>query len=92
MGRVLTYTLEEEPREALMGMRFRGIDQHVVFEGDHREGEFSMRHPSTEMELRGLYSMEEGMLSVVLTHVPDLVSHREVEAMFERLVRPPVDL
>lgn len=89
MGRVLTYTLEEEPSEAIMGMRLRGLDHHVVFDGDHREGEFSMRHPATEMELRGLYSLEEGMLSVVLTHVPEQVPHHEVEALFERLVRPP---
>jgi len=92
MGRVLTYLIEEEPREALMGMRLRGLDHHLVFDGDHREGEFSMRHPETAMELQGLYSMEDGMLCVVLTQVPEQVPHHEVEAMFERLLRPPADL
>lgn len=86
MGRVLTYLIEEESKKALMGLRLRGIDQHVVFDGDEYEGEFTKRYPETEMELRGLYSIDDGMLSVVLTDVPDDVTHHEVEGMFEELV------
>jgi hypothetical protein len=86
MGRVLTYLLEEESKKALMGLRLRGIDHHLVFDGDDSEGEFTKRYPETEMEMRGLYSIDEGMLSVVLTHVPEDVHHSEVEAMFEELV------
>jgi len=86
MGRVLTYLLEEEPTKALMGLRLRGIDHHMVFDGDESEGEFCKRYPETEMELRGLYTMDDGMLSVVLTDVPDEVPHHEVEGMFEKLV------
>ncbi|UCC93251.1 MAG: hypothetical protein JSW25_00815 [Thermoplasmata archaeon] len=86
MGRVLTYQLEEEPRKALMGLRLRGIDHHVVFEGTESEGEFLKRFPETSMELKGLYSLDDGMLSLVLTDVPDEVHHSEVEDMFEDLV------
>lgn len=87
MGRVLTYLLEEEPTKALMGLRLRGIDHHLVFDGDESEGEFLKRFPETTMELRGLYTIDDGMLSVVLTDVPDDVHHSEVESMFEELVR-----
>jgi hypothetical protein len=86
MGRVLTYQIEEESKKALMGLRLRGIDQHVVFDGDESEGEFTKRYPETERELRGLYTIDDGMLSVVLTDVPDGVPHNEVEGMFEELV------
>jgi hypothetical protein len=88
MGRVLTYLIEEESKKALMGLRLRGIDHHVVFEGDETEGEFTKRYPETELEMRGLYSIEEGMLSVLLTDVPPEVQHSEVEGMFEELVGP----
>lgn len=88
MGRVLTYLLEEEPTKALMGLRLRGIDHHMVFDGDESEGEFSKRYPETELELRGLYTLDDGMLSVVLTDVPSGVPHHEVEGMFEDLLDP----
>jgi len=86
MGRVLTYLLEEEPTKAIMGLRLRGIDHHVVFDGDESEGEFTKRYPYSEMELRGLYTLDDGILSVVLTDVPEDVPHHEVEGMFEELV------
>ena len=86
MGRVLTYLVEEEPTRALMAMRLRGIDHHVVFHGNEEEGEFSKRFPETELETRGLYAFDGGMLSVVLTHVPDEHQDHDVEAMFEELV------
>jgi hypothetical protein len=87
MGRVLTYLLEEEPTKALMGLRLRGIDHHLVFDGDESEGEFLKRFPETAMELRGLYTIDDGMLSVVLIDVPDDIKHSEVESMFEEMVR-----
>ena len=92
MGRVLTYLLEEEPSKALNGIRLRGIDHHVVFEGDEVEGEFYRRFPETSLELRGLYTIDDGMLSVVLTDVPDDYPHHEVESLFEKIVTPPRDL
>ncbi len=86
MGRVLTYLLEEEPRKVLMGLRLRGIDQHVVFDGDESEGEFCKRYPETSLEMKGLYTIDDGMLSVVLTDVPDDIQHSDVVSMFETLV------
>jgi hypothetical protein len=88
MGRVLTYQIEEEPSKALMGMRLRGIDHHVVFDGNDYEGEFCKRYPETRLELRGLYTIDEGLLSVVLTDVPEDCDHDDVEYMFEKMVGP----
>ena len=86
MGRVLTYLLEEEPTKALMGLRLRGIDHHVVFDGDESEGEFLKRYPETSLEMKGLYTIDDGMLSVVLIDVPGDIHHSDVESMFETLV------
>ncbi len=88
MGRVLTYLLEDEPARALIGMRLRGIDHHLVFDGDEYEGEFWKRFPETQLEMRGLYTMDDGMLSVVITHVPDEHRDHDVEGMFDELVMP----
>jgi hypothetical protein len=92
MGRVLTYLIEEEPRRAFLGMRLRGIDHHVVFDGNESEGEFSKRFPGTELELRGLYTFDEGMLSVILTDVPHEHRDHDVEGMFDELVSPQGEL
>ena len=69
-----------------MGMRLRGLDHHVVFDGNESEGEFSKRFPETDLEMRGLYTFDEDMLSVVITHVPELHADHDVEGMFEELV------
>jgi hypothetical protein len=92
MGRVLTYLLKEEPRRALHGMRLRGIDHHLVFDGNESEGEFHKRFPETQMELRGLYTMDDGMLSVIITHVPDEHQDHDVEGMFEEVLSPRGEL
>ena len=86
MGRVLTYQLEKEPSQTLMGMRMRGIDHHVVFSGNSSEGEFSKRFPETELELKGLYTMDDGMLSVILTEVPDEHRDHDTEGMFDQIL------
>ncbi len=88
MGRVLTYIIEEEPAKALIGLRLRGLDHHVVFDGNESEGEFHKHYPDTNLELRGLYSFDDGMLSVMLTDVPKEVQHHEVEGMFEKILGP----
>lgn len=92
MGRVLTYQLDEEPNRALMGMRLRGLDYHLVFHGDDSEGEFSKHFPETELEMRGLYTFDSGMLSVILTHVPEEHRDHDVEGMFEEVLRPKGEL
>jgi hypothetical protein len=73
-------------------MRLRGIDHHVVFDGNDSEGEFSKRFPETELELRGLYTFDEGMLSVILTDVPQEHRDHDVESMFDELVSPKEEL
>lgn len=88
MGRVLTYMIEEEPIRALHHMRLRGIDNHLVFDGNEREGEFCKRFPETEMEMRGLYTIDEGILSVVITHVPERHRDHDVEGMFDKVLQP----
>jgi hypothetical protein len=88
MGRVLTYLIEEEPTRALLGMRLRGIDHHLVFDGNESEGEFSKRFPETQLEMRGLYTLDEGIMSVVITHVPFEHRDHDVEGMFQEVLRP----
>jgi hypothetical protein len=91
MGRVLTYLIEEEPSKALMGMRVRGVDSHLVFEGDEAEGEFSKRYPTTSMELRGLYSIEDDMLSIIITRMPEEETLEGVRDLFQGLLESPAD-
>lgn len=88
MGRVLTYILEEEPNKALVGLRLRGLDHHVVFDGDESEGEFHKHYPGTDAEMKGLYTIDEGMMSLVLTRVPADAMDHEVEGLFKELMGP----
>ena len=91
MGRVLTYLIEEEASKALMGMRVRGIDRHIVFDGDEAEGEFSKRYPATSMELRGLYTIDNDMLSIIITDMPEEETLEGVSEMFQGLLGSPAD-
>jgi hypothetical protein len=89
MGRVLTYPLEGEPSRRFLEMRVRGPEEHLMFDGDEREGEFCKRYPHACMELRGLYSIEESMLSIFLTEVPEGHFMDRVESMFLKLIELP---
>ena len=91
MGRVLTYLIDEEPSKALLGMRMKGVDNHLVFEGDESEGEFSKRYPATSMELRGLYTIDADMLSIVITDMPEQETLEGVREMFQGLLEGPAD-
>jgi hypothetical protein len=91
MGRVLTYLIEEEPSKALLGMRMKGVDNHLTFDGDEAEGEFSKRYPQTSMELRGLYTIDDDMLSIIITDMPEEETFEGVKEMFQGLLEGPAD-
>ena len=89
MSTVLTYDLEGEASRRFLDLRSLAVDEHLVFKGDHREGEFSKSYPHTRIKLRGLYSLEDGLLSIILTDVPRDVPLDHVDIMFRRLVERP---
>lgn len=92
MGKVLTYDLKGDTAHRFMSMRMKGVEEHLVFEGDDTEGEFCQRFPQTCMEVRGLYSIEDNVLSIYLTQVPEGYTVKGIEAMFDELIRSSVDM
>lgn len=89
MSTVLTYDLEGEASRRFLDLRSLAVDEHLIFKGDHREGEFSKTYPHTRTKLRGLYSLEDGLLAIILTDVPRGVPVDDVDTMFRRLVGGP---
>ena len=63
-------------------MRVRASEEHLMFDGDEHEGEFCKKYPHACMDLRGLYSIDDSMLSISLTEVPEGHALESVEAMF----------
>jgi hypothetical protein len=92
MGKVLTYDLEGDSAHKFFEMRLKGVEDHLVFDGDEAEGEFCQRFPQTCMELRGLYSIDDNVLSIYLTDVPEGYSIRGIEKMFDDLVKSSVNM
>lgn len=91
MGKVLTYSLEGNPSRVFMSIRVKGLEKHMVFDGDSKEGEFCQRYPNTRMELRGLYSIDDSMLSIFVTDMPEDHTIQVVDDLFEGLVRRTMD-
>jgi hypothetical protein len=89
MGKFLTYPLEGEPSRRFHELRVRASEEHLMFDGDEHEGEFIKRFPHASMELRGLYSIDDNMLSISLTEVPEGHTLERVENMFLDLLGSP---
>jgi hypothetical protein len=87
MGKVLTYTLEGDPSRRFMELRMRAVEDHLVFDGNEHEGEFCKQYPHSCMMLRGLYSLDDGMLSIYVTDVPEGQTMKSVEDWFGEIVK-----
>ncbi len=86
MGSFLTYPLEGEPSRRFFDLRVRASEEHLIFDGDEREGEFCKKYPHACMDLKGLYSIEDSMLSISLTEIPEGHALEKVEDMFLNLL------
>lgn len=86
MGKIFTYGMEGDPSHRFLEMRSRAVEDHMVFDGNEYEGEFCKSFPHTCMELKGLYSIDDGMLSIFVTEVPEDVNIDSVEDLFQDLV------
>lgn len=89
-GKVFTYHMEGDPSRWFLDMRSKAVEDHLVFEGDEHEGEFCQRFPHTCMEIKGLYSIDDGMMSVYVTEVPEGYSTENVEDLFRELLGSPL--
>lgn len=85
MSRVLTYDLEGETSRSFLDLRYRAADEHLIFRGDEREGEFCKSYPNTRMKLKGLYAVDDGLLSIILTDVPEGMPMDSVDRLFRGL-------
>lgn len=85
-GKVFAYCIEGDAVRSFMDMRLRAVEDHLVFSGDHREGEFCQRFPATGLQLRGLYSIDDNVMSVVLTELPEGHPPEAVQGLFQQLV------
>jgi hypothetical protein len=85
-GKILTYDMEGDPSRRFLRVRSKAIEDHLVFDGDEHEGEFCKRFPNTCMEIRGLYSIDQGVLSVYVTQVPEGQTIEGLEDLFEQLM------
>ena len=85
MSRVLTYDLEGETSRRFLDLRYRAADEHMFFRGNEREGEFYKSYPDTPMQLKGLYAVDDGLLSIILTDVPEEIPMDSVERLFRGL-------
>ena len=73
-------------------MRVRATEDHLIFNGDEREGEFCKHYPHACMELRGVYAIEDSMLSIFVTDVPEGLTMKKVEEMFHSIVEESKNL
>lgn len=89
-GNVFTYDIEGEPSSRFLRLRSRAVEDHLVFDGDEYEGEFCKRFPHTCMEIKGLYSIDDGMMSVFVTEVPEGYSMESVDDLFRDLLEKPI--